>query len=140
MECHPCASLRRHCSPPAINPCLAILVRLNDPPVNDYTRLFSYSLKFQQFREACAKNSSTASERTGPSDSTRVVAISTSPFKFSPLSLSLSVHGRSTVWTAISKVERRFTHPSIKGTSLSILRAAASRSPAWAASKILVSS
>lgn len=104
MECHPCASLRRHCSPPAINPCLAILVRLNDPPVNDYTRLFSYSLKFQQFREACAKNSSTASERTGPSDSTRVVAISTSPFKFSPLSLSLSVHGRSTVWTAISKV------------------------------------
>lgn len=86
MECHPCASLRRHCSPPAINPCLAILVRLNDPPVNDYTRLFSYSLKFQQFREACAKNSSTASERTGPSDSTRVVAISTSP-KFVSLSL-----------------------------------------------------
>lgn len=33
-----------------------------------------------------------------------------------------------------------FTHPSINGTSLRILRAAASRSPAWAASKILVSS
>lgn len=99
MECHPCASLRRYCSPPAINPCLAILVRLNDPPVNDYTRLFSYSLKFQQFREACAKNSSTASERTGPSDSTRVVAISTSP-KF----VSLSLCTWKTVWTAISKV------------------------------------
>lgn len=104
MECHPCASLRRHCSPPAINPCLAILVRLNDPPVNDYTRVFSYSLKFQQFYEAYAKNSSTARATRGPVPPILRCDLSRpSRFKFVSLSLSLPLH-ESMVPTVISKV------------------------------------